>query len=73
MVFLYNKLILGPLLRMCQKTLLLKTLSSSQGFFFIKNTEIKKKERKKNKEIGPVAKSDPCEMVKFRGWVEREI
>ena len=76
-VFLYNKLILGPLLRMCQKTLLLKTFVFFPIFFlYQKHWNLKKKKRKKkkkNQEFGPFAKSDPCEIVKFRGWVELEI
>ena len=57
-VFLYNKLILGLLLRVCQKTLFLKTFVFFPRFFLYQkhwNLEKKKKEKEKLR-IWPIRK-----------------
>ena len=51
-VFLYNKLILGPLLRMYQKALLLKTFVFFPRFFlYQKHWNLKKKRKRKTKNL----------------------
>ena len=55
MVFLYNKLPLGPLSRMCQKTLLLKTFVFFPRFFlYQKHWNLKRKKKKEKQRNWPI-------------------